>query len=137
MKIGFLIKIGFLTWFGPVLRPDSYSACKTMQIHSLKSRFGQNLKNRKFSNYKKLNFEHLVHIILKTAGTVTWRAKNWYVNLPAWSWEVGSKFPKGRGGDVFPAELSIFQYPDFFGYGYGHGHGYGYGYGYGYGHGYS
>ena len=51
-------------------------------------------KVRKKRIYKKSNFEHLVHMIHKTAGTVTWRAKNWYVNIPAWSWEVGSKFRK-------------------------------------------
>ena len=37
-------KIWFLTWFGLVLRSDSESAWKIMQIRSLKSWFGQNLK---------------------------------------------------------------------------------------------
>ena len=37
-------KIGFLTWFGLVLRSDSESAWKIMQIRSLKSWFGQNSK---------------------------------------------------------------------------------------------
>ena len=49
-------KIRFLTWYGPVLRPDSYRAQKTTQIRTLKSWFGQNLKNRKNFEVKFLVF---------------------------------------------------------------------------------